>query len=58
MINKQIDTITNQIAVKIKDVLEQKQKVQDELTEARAQTERIRKTMFSGYQDIISNLKD
>jgi len=27
MINKQIETITNQIAVKIKDVLEQKQKV-------------------------------
>lgn len=29
MINKQIETITNQIAVKIKDVLEQKQKVED-----------------------------
>lgn len=49
-INKQIESITNQIAVKMKDVLEQKQRLEDELAEARAETEKIRKVMFIGYQ--------
>ena len=34
----------------MRDVLEQKQRLEDELEEARAETERIRKTMFVGYQ--------
>jgi hypothetical protein len=34
----------------MKDVLEQKQRLEDELAEARAETEKIRKVMFIGYQ--------
>jgi predicted nucleic acid-binding Zn-ribbon protein len=57
-INKEIESITQQIGIKMKDVLEQKQRLEEELAEARAETERIRKRMFVGYQDIISKLKD
>lgn len=34
----------------MKDVLDQKQRLEDELADARAETEKIRRTMFIGYQ--------
>lgn len=37
-LNKEIEAITQQIAIKMKDVLEQKQRMEDELAEARAET--------------------
>ena len=43
---------------KIKVVIMQKEKLEEELWEAKAETEKIRREMFAGYQDIIVKLKD
>ena len=43
---------------RVKDIVKEKERIEDELLEAKEQTEKIRKEMFVGYQDIISQLKN
>lgn len=58
MFNRELEAVVNQIGLKMKDVLDQKSKLEKELLEARQETQKIRKSMFVGYQEIINGLRD
>ena len=56
-INSEIDKFNNEVELRIRKIMREKERLEQELSEAKTETERIRKEMFTGYQEIIGNLK-
>lgn len=55
---KEFESYNKEVGNKLKQLLTQKEKLEEELAEAKEETEKIRKEMFVKYQDIILNLKN
>lgn len=56
-INSEIEKFNNEVELRIRKIMREKERLEQELSEAKTETERIRKEMFTGYQEIIGNLK-